>query len=135
MEPERALVVYAALAVAVIALILMWRLSRGGARPVAAGAGPAAPSAASDELLLKFVVDSGGQRRGETVAVDGDRLILKTPDGFASLASAQLKPEGATLRIEGDVDWDDARKAGEAWRTRSYKEITYSPDEVPQEPS
>lgn len=128
------LVMYAALATAAVCIVLMWRLSRSVARPVAASAGAPA-AAARDDLLLKFVVDASGGRRGETVAVDGERLVLKTPEGFASLPADRFKADGANLKVEGDVDWVAARAAGEEWRSRSYKEITYSADEVPKEPA
>lgn len=91
--------------------------------------------AGHDELLLRFVVDAAGQRQGETVAVDGDRIILKTPTGFASVPASRLKPEGASLRLEGEMDWAEAQREGEAWRTRSHKEITYSAEEIPKDAS
>lgn len=128
-------VMYAALAVAAIAGVLMWLASRpGNAAPAAAGkASSDLPVAGGEEFLLKFVVDSTGTRKGETVAVDGDRIIVKAPDGFASVPSARLRAEGGSLVLDGAVDWDAARRDGEAWRERSYKEITYKPEELPKD--
>jgi len=126
----------AAIVTAVIAFALMWRLSR-SARATPAGA--AAPSmetgAPRDDLLLRFVHDASGARRGETVAVEGAHVILKTPEGFAAVPAERLKAEGPTLRLEGEVDWEAARREGEAWRSRSHKEITYTSDEIPQDAS
>lgn len=128
-------VLWAALLVAAVAASLMWNLSR-KAKPQAAeapGAAPSGPGQGPERLLLRFVHDETGQRKGETVAVDGDNIIVKTPDGFASVPAAQLVDEGGNLKVAGAVDWDAARRVGEEWRSRSYKEITYSPEEVPKE--
>jgi hypothetical protein len=128
----------AALLTAVVSFGLMWRLTRSArAQPAAAAAAPSASMAGAghDELLLRFVTDAAGTRQGETVAADGDHIILKTPQGFASVPAGRLRPDGAGLRLEGDVDWEAARRAGEAWRSRSHKEITYTSDELSQDAS
>jgi hypothetical protein len=127
--------VWAALFVAAVAAILMWNLSRkpGAAPAEATGAGPTVDAA--EGKLLRFVHDAAGERKGETVAVDGERMSLKTPEGFASVPAAQLEEADTGLRLTSEVDWESARREGEAWRERSYKEIKYSPEEPPKDES
>lgn len=127
--------VWLALAIAAVAVVLMFRLSRKGpARPTVThiSEGGEVPEE-QQGMLLQFVHDESGTRRGETVAVDGDQFVLKTPDGFALVSTAKVTKVDGTLRVAPDVDWPAARAAGESWRERSHKVIDYADDEVPKD--
>lgn len=125
--------VWISLLVAAVAAYLMLSLGR-RAKATAAAEAPTGAGAAGDEaLLLRFVVDEAGERRGETVALDGDAFILKTADGFCRLGKDQIQDQGGTLRLVGPVDWESSKRDGDAWRVRSHKEITYTPEELPRD--
>ncbi len=65
-------------------------------------------------LIAKFVHHQGSVV-GETIAEDGDHLILKQAGVFKAVPKAQAKPDGGDVRLEGDVDWDEAIAKGMAW--------------------
>lgn len=115
---------------------LMWTLAR-KARPVAETPAPAAAPAdeAHEGLLLRFVTDEQGNRLGETVAVDGDRVVLKVKDGFVAVPADKIKAAGSSLQLDYGVDWTEAKQVGEAWRERAHKVITYSESELPKDES
>ncbi len=132
---ENETMMWVALGLAGLATLLMWQLGRGAkAKPTMADApGGGAAGAGFDHLLLRFVHDASGERKGETVAVEGDQVIVKNQEAFFQVPANQLEESGAGLKIAGDLDWDAARRAGEAWRERSHKVIEYRPDEVPKD--
>lgn len=136
MVDQSDLVMWAAIGVAVVAAFMLLRLGRRAAPqadPARASPAAPAPPQADENLLLKFVQDSDGNRRGETVAFEGNEVVMKGPQGFFLVPADRLKLEGDTVRVVGHVEWDAARAAGEAWRTRSTKVIEYSESELPKD--
>ena len=65
-------------------------------------------------LLVKFARHEGAVV-GETVALDGDRLVLKQAGVFKSVPAAQAKVEGGEVVLSGPIDWPAAEQAGAAW--------------------
>jgi hypothetical protein len=92
-----------------------------------------AMESAGGDLLLKFVVDADGTRRGETVAVDGQRLIVKDGPVFFSAPLDAFEARGEDVAVTGPVDWEAAKVEGEAWRERNHKVITYTEAELPKD--
>lgn len=86
-----------------------------------------------EDLLLKFVEDSEGKRYGETVAVEEGHLIIKDGQTFYRAPVEHFEKSGEGVLVKGDVDWDEAKRAGEAWRERSTKVIEYDEEEIPPE--
>jgi len=120
------------LLLAFVCMVWMAMISRRAkAAQVAAEAAAGTPTREGD--LLKFVVDEAGNRKGETVALEGDAFILKTSEGFARVPTHAIEAQGAELKVKGDVDWAQARRDGEAWRERSHKVVPYRPEELPPE--
>lgn len=118
-------VVWAFVLIALIALGLLWSLGR----QAKVGAGTAAPASNAlqagqhESLLLRFVEDPDGTRRGETVALHEGRVVLKTPEGFCVVDTSQLdEGSGGNLRLGADIDWERARADGEAWRQHSHEQ-------------
>lgn len=68
--------------------------------------------------ICKFVQHEGAVV-GEVVAMEGDRLILKQAGVFKSVPSAQAKPVGEELVLEGSVDWPAAIRDGTAWHQKN----------------
>ena len=86
--------------------------------------GPA-PKAERDEedtssWLCKFALHDGNVV-GETLAVDGDRLILKQAGVFKSVRIEQARIEGEEVVLRGDIDWDAAIESGTAWHQANTK--------------
>jgi hypothetical protein len=65
-------------------------------------------------LLVKFARHEGAIV-GETVALDGDRLILKQAGLFKAVPAAQAKVDGEEVVLTGPIDWPAAEQAGMAW--------------------
>ncbi len=92
------------------------------------GASPDAPGSDEEEgdiedaWLLKFVQHEGGVV-GETVARDGDQLILKQAGVFKAVPIAQATVHGDEVVLKGDIDWDAAIAAGSAWHASNTKGI------------
>jgi hypothetical protein len=83
-------------------------------------------AAASDDdspvhpLLVKFARHDGSIV-GETVAIDGDRLVLKQAGLFKSVPIAQAKVEGDDVVLSGPIDWAAAEQAGMVWHEARRK--------------
>lgn len=120
-----------------IILFGLWLNQRG--EPLAAKRPGGDDGEAEDtgSLLCQFVHHDGAIV-GETVAVDGDQLILKQAGVFKAVPRAQVAPEGDDLRLAGTIDWAAAEAAGAAWHDAHRKgadaevagELTRSEDVV-----
>ena len=82
----------------------------------AAGKGSSASSSSEPvhPLLVKFARHEGSVV-GETVALDGDNLILKQAGMFKSVPRAQAEVKGEEVIITGHVDWPEAATKGAEW--------------------
>jgi len=124
-------------ALGLLGYIVMVNVKTRKAAPAAAGAMPAAaPEADTSGYIARFVTDESGKTLGESVSVTGGRLIVK--EGTNTYASVPLDAvktgsDGVGLTLTGEVDWTEARRLGEEWRAKSFKVITYTPDELPAE--
>lgn len=87
----------------------------GTASTSGAGLGSRSTSSAPvDPLLVKFARHEGSIV-GESVALDGDRLILKQAGVFKAVPKAQARVEGDDLVLTGAIDWTQAAADGAAW--------------------
>lgn len=122
-------ILVAAVAVALALLAYVVRHARASPAPVAAPEPRAlapgesatleevlAGGAAPDRYLMRFVLDAAGARVGETITVHEGAMILKREGRFAAIPLAAIVARDDTLTLAGDVDWDAADRAGEAWR-------------------
>lgn len=124
-------------ALALLGYIVSVNMKTRKAAPVAAEA--AAPGAHASEgdtsgYIARFLKDEEGKTLGESVSVASGRVIVKEGGNtYASLPLDAVKPasDGVGLSLVGSVDWGEARKLGEEWRAKSFKVITYTPDELP----
>jgi hypothetical protein len=71
-------------------------------------------------LLVKFARHEGSIV-GETVAIDGDRLILKQAGAFKAVPVAQAEVQGDDVVLTGAIDWAAAEQAGAAWHQSTRK--------------
>jgi len=82
-----------------------------------------------NKLLCRFVVDGIGRTVGESVAVDGDVLIIKKGKNYIGVPLKHVEEEGKTLLVKGLVNHVNAEKMGEKWRQESFKEINHNTDD------
>ncbi len=80
-------------------------------------------------LSCRFVLDGAGRKVGESVAVDGDVLIIKSGNKYLGVPIKHIKEEGKTLLVKGLVEQDKAEIIGEKWRQKSFREIDYNEGE------
>lgn len=71
-------------------------------------------------LLVKFARHDGSIV-GETVAIDGDRLILKQAGQFKAVPIAQAEVKDEDVILTGPIDWTAAAQAGTAWHESTRK--------------
>ncbi len=114
--PDDQTVLYSLLGVLLILLaVLMYNNQRAKAASTMAPSGSDEDEGdLEDPMLLKFVRHEGSVV-GETVARDGDKLILKKAGVFKAVPLAAAAVAGDEVVLEGDIDWDAAKAAGMAW--------------------
>lgn len=88
-----------------------------GSAGEAGGAGDGSPV---HPLLVKFARHDGSIV-GETVALDGDRLILKQAGVFKSVPARQAEMRGDDVVLTGAIDWTAAEAAGREWHEARRK--------------
>jgi hypothetical protein len=71
-------------------------------------------------LLVKFARHEGSIV-GETVAIDGDRLILKQAGSFKAVPLSQAEVKGDDVVLTGAIDWGTAAQQGSAWHESTRK--------------
>lgn len=78
-----------------------------------------------EPFLMRFVTDAGtGERAGESIAVADDRLVLKRGAGFAAVPLERVLVKDDALSVR-DVDWTEAERAGEAWKSAHESRVEY----------
>jgi hypothetical protein len=89
--------------------------ARSRARSAAAGGGAPDPgSGPVHPLLVKFARHEGSIV-GETVALDGDLLVLKQAGVFKAVPARQAEARGDDVVLTGAIDWAAAEAAGREW--------------------
>ncbi|HJQ93884.1 MAG TPA: DUF5749 family beta-barrel protein [Candidatus Thermoplasmatota archaeon] len=91
--------------------------ARSKARQASQGPGHEGPV---HPLLVKFARHEGSIV-GETVAIDGDRLIVKQAGSFKAVPVAQAAVEGDDVVLTGAIDWAAAEMAGAEWHQSTRK--------------
>ena len=76
-----------------------------------------------NNLLCRFVLDGIGRKIGESIAIDGDIIIIKARDKYLGVPLKHIEKEGEALTVKGMVDQDKAEEMGEHWRKTSFNEI------------
>ena len=80
------------------------------------------------DMLARFVINSQGEKIGESIAVYHDILIVKDKDVILGIPLKHVSFEGKKLLAKGLIDTTKAKKLGDTWKKESYKEIS-PPDE------
>ena len=75
-----------------------------------------------ESYICKFVVDSKGNRVGDSIAMDGDVVIIKVGRKFIGIPVKHLEIEDIFLRIKGPFSFDKAEELGKKWADRYERE-------------
>jgi hypothetical protein len=76
-----------------------------------------------NDLLCRFVLDGGGRKIGESVAIDNDILIVKSGTKYLGVPLIHIEEAGKTLLVKGLIEQDKAELMGEKWKRESFKDI------------
>ena len=78
-----------------------------------------------NSLLCRFVLDGLGEKVGESVAIDGDIIIIKAGSKYLGVPLKHIEEEEKTLLVKGLVDQSKAEEMGESWRRKSLDEVDH----------
>lgn len=71
-----------------------------------------------DEYLSLFVLNRNDEVVGESIGVEGDKIIIKNQDKFYEIPLGSVEIEDKKLRLKANVNWKKAKKAGDKWKTK-----------------
>lgn len=72
-----------------------------------------------ESLIPCFVINKNGEKIGETIGMDGKRIIIKKMEAFYSVPLSKINEKSDKLVVD-DVDWKEAKILGERWRKKSF---------------
>lgn len=76
-----------------------------------------------DSFLCRFVLDGFGNKIGESIALDGDVLIIKSGRKYLGVPLKHIEEKGDFILVKGLIERDKAELLGEKWRQESFREI------------
>jgi len=74
-----------------------------------------------DDFLCKFVKDGKGKKIGESIAIDGDILIVKSGKKYMGIPLSHIMKNGKYLRIKGLTNFNKAEELGKEWLKKHSK--------------
>lgn len=80
-------------------------------------------------LLCKFVLNETGKKVGESIALDGDIVIIKSGNKYLGVPLKHIEDEGKTMLVKGLIDYSKAEELGEHWRKDSFCGLNLSGNE------
>ena len=80
-------------------------------------------------LLCRFVLDGGGNKIGESVAVNDDVVIIKSGSKYLGVPLKHIEEDEKTLLVKGLIDFSKAEEMGEKWRNESFQKID-TPEDI-----
>lgn len=83
------------------------------------------------ELISRFVIDTEGNQLGETLTVTEGEVVLKREDGFYAVPPDAILEKSGTLLADGNIDWDEAKDAGERWEEENLDRMEYNEEGMP----
>ncbi len=85
-------------------------------------AGPKEDGPSRHDYLVKFARHEGNVV-GESVATEGENLILKQAGVFKSVPVAAATIVGDEIVLKGEIDWDAAIAAGNTWHAANTRGV------------
>jgi len=74
-----------------------------------------------DDFLCRFVKDGKGKKIGESIAIDGDILIVKSGKNYMGIPLSHIMKNGKYLRIKGLTNFNKAEELGKKWLKKHSK--------------
>ncbi|KAA0004658.1 MAG: hypothetical protein FE038_02020 [Thermoplasmata archaeon] len=74
-----------------------------------------------DDFLCRFVKDGKGKKIGESIAIDGDILIVKSGKKYMGIPLSHIMKNGKYLRIKGLTNFNKAEELGKKWLKKHSK--------------
>jgi len=74
-------------------------------------------------LLCRFVIDGLGEKVGESVAIDGDIIVIKAGKKYLGVPLKHIEEKEKTLLVKGLVDQSKAEEMGENWRQKALDKV------------
>lgn len=84
-----------------------------------------------DEYLSRFILNADGERIGETIGIDGERIIMKREEDFFSVPIEAIEEKYGDLLLSKAIDWDESKTLGEEWREKSSDKMEYNEEGKP----
>lgn len=82
-------------------------------------------------LLSRFVLNAKGETVGETLSIDDEHVVLKKDGRFFVVSPEHVLAKDGMLIADANIDWDEAGRAGDAWRETSEDRIEYDAEGMP----
>ncbi len=73
------------------------------------------------DILCQFVFNGKGEKVGETIAFDGDLVIIKAKEKYYAVPLKHVETKDGRLTVMGVTDWTIAEQLAEKWKDRSSK--------------
>jgi len=74
-----------------------------------------------DDFLCRFVKDGKDKKIGESIAIDGDILIVKSGKKYMGIPLSHIMKNGKYLRIKGLTNFNKAEELGKEWLKKHSK--------------
>lgn len=79
------------------------------------------PAEELPDILCQFVFNAKGEQIGETIAFDGDLVIIKQKEKYLAVPAKHIETKDGKLVVAGVTDWTIAEKLAEKWKENSTK--------------
>lgn len=73
------------------------------------------------DILCQFVFSGKGEKVGETIAIDGDLVIIKAKEKYYAVPLKHVENKDGRLTVMGVADWSMAEQLAEKWKEKSKK--------------
>lgn len=68
------------------------------------------------DYIARFVIDSAGNRIGESISVYKDLLIIKKDNEFYAIPFGHIEKKDENIVVKGVIQWENAKKLAEEWK-------------------
>ncbi|MEM1514005.1 MAG: DUF5749 family beta-barrel protein [Candidatus Thermoplasmatota archaeon] len=68
------------------------------------------------DYIARFIIDSEGNRIGESISVYKDLLIIKRNNEFYAIPFRHIEKKDENIIVKGAIEWENAKKLAEEWK-------------------
>jgi hypothetical protein len=66
--------------------------------------------------IARFVIDSEGNRIGESISIYKDLLIIRKENEFYAIPFRHIEKKDENIIVKGVIEWGNAKKLAEEWK-------------------